>query len=214
MPWRSRLFKKPEMATLGSSFRAQTLPCGYSPIRTKPFTLRASTVCAVVTQVIKAVFLNKWAVFVGLVYNYSNSFWKWLNSDSNFVALIMFTLWNEDFDLWQAFGLLGRREKRVEKHATPRRDNSRILKQRRPTGKFQKVLNYVAWTQFLNFKAWTIFFLCDIFVHMFCWLQSRANGFKTSIGFIKFVPSTPNSDIVCVVFRNFIVVTFYRNLVH
>ena len=27
------------------------------------------------------------------------------------------------------------------------------------------------------------------------------------------VPSTPNSDIVCVVFRNFIVVIFYRNLV-
>ena len=96
----------------------------------------------------------------------------------------------------------------MEKHATPRRDNSRILKQRRPTGKFQKVLNYATGTQFLIFKAWTIFFSCDIFVHMFCWLQSRANGFKTSIGFIKFVSSTPNSDIVCVVFRNFIVFIF------
>ena len=40
-------------------------------------------------------------------------------------------------------GLLGRRQERVERHATPRRDNSRIMKQRRPTGKLQKVLNYV-----------------------------------------------------------------------
>ena len=40
-----------------------------SPTRTRRFTLRASTVCAVVMQVIKAVFLNKWAVSVELVCN-------------------------------------------------------------------------------------------------------------------------------------------------
>ena len=194
----SRLFKKPEMATLGSSFRVQTLPHGYSPTRTKRFTLRASTVCAVVTQVIKAVFLNKWAVSLELVCNYSNGCWKWLNSDSNFVALIMFTLWNEDFDLWLAFGLLGRRQQRVEKHANK---GGRQVS-------FRKFWIMLLEHNFSISKLGLFFFSCDIFVHMFCWLQSRANGFKTSIGFIKFVSSTPNSDIVCVVFRNFIVSIF------